>query len=545
MSALPDLGLHAELETPDGQVFRWDANDRIAANRPQAIGFGTKLMDGFADGGLTLPRDSPVTWADLNLYDTFRLIGADGTIAYEGRNAAIPADIGDTKRIGVTTAGWMSHARDRKFRGLYVNRSFDGWGPVSAQRRANLIGGSFAPFDPQLDKDETTGQPALRTMIEGVFTLSTKPDAEAWYSTHDLPIGSLYWAAKRAANIDYTDLNWFATAALSTDDVLTTIDQTADILTSAGPWSGTLTATDPAKTFAMAQAYYNGAGGVENGQWPFWWTVLALYGTQGLTKQGAGTFTDPPALLVTDILRHIAQTYCPLLDASGITAAGATTTQAAWLDLAYPYDAWLALNRQLRWQLAVWEGRKLVYEPIDLSSADWLVRNGERGTIVKYAGPAITASANGITVTYQDANTGTQVTLTPDDDATLADTSTAIAANRAGVQSWQDINLTGPVPRTDAIDIARTTLAAFNATTQPGRAVIRGHIRDAQNTLHPGHAVRAGRAVVDESDVDARPRLIHETRWDNDTRTLTLTLDAPATTVDAVLDQVMTGRQAA
>jgi hypothetical protein len=129
------LDLYAEVITADGTRYRWDAN-QAPGSRPQNLSFRTKIGEGFSDSGLQLARRIDQDYPDLNLVDSVVLTGADGSIAYEGRVAAMPRDLGDTHSIGVTLAGWMAHAKDRSFQEIYVDRDAGQWGemPASARR---------------------------------------------------------------------------------------------------------------------------------------------------------------------------------------------------------------------------------------------------------------------------------------------------------------------------------------------------------------------------------------------------------------------------
>jgi pimeloyl-ACP methyl ester carboxylesterase len=91
---------------------------------------------GFSDGGGQLARRIDQDYPDLNLVDNLVLTGADGSIAYEGRVSAMPRDLSDTHSIGVTTAGWMAHAKDRMFQEIYVDRDVGQWGDMPLERKA-------------------------------------------------------------------------------------------------------------------------------------------------------------------------------------------------------------------------------------------------------------------------------------------------------------------------------------------------------------------------------------------------------------------------
>src|SRR5918992_4633867 len=100
MSRVP-LDLFWEVTAADGTRYKWDAN-QPAGHRLRNARFGTKIGEGFSDGGGSLARRIDLDYPDLQLGYTVTATGADGHVAYEGRIAAMPRDVGDTHSIGVT-----------------------------------------------------------------------------------------------------------------------------------------------------------------------------------------------------------------------------------------------------------------------------------------------------------------------------------------------------------------------------------------------------------------------------------------------------------
>src|SRR5215217_3498033 len=132
-SELP-LELTAEVTTADGSRFQWGAN-RPPGERFQGLSFSTAIGEGFSKGSVRFSRRFDLDYPDLGLVDTITFVGADGSVAYEGRNSAMPRELTDTHNIGVTLSGWMAHGTDRKFQEIYVDRDLSGWGEMPLARR--------------------------------------------------------------------------------------------------------------------------------------------------------------------------------------------------------------------------------------------------------------------------------------------------------------------------------------------------------------------------------------------------------------------------
>ena len=76
----PPLELDVEIESPDGALFRWDPNSRLASKRPQGLNFSTQRGEGFGPGSVVLTRPVMKDYPDLGLMNTIRFVGND--VAY-------------------------------------------------------------------------------------------------------------------------------------------------------------------------------------------------------------------------------------------------------------------------------------------------------------------------------------------------------------------------------------------------------------------------------------------------------------------------------
>jgi hypothetical protein len=147
------LDLYMEVTTAEGTHYRWDAN-QLAGSRPLNLSFRSKIGEGFSDASLQLARRIDLDYADLNLGDSVSITGADGGIVYEGYVAAMPRELADSHSIGVTLTGWMSHAKDRRFQEIYVDRDAGQWGAMPVERRALVA--------PQRSASATSPTPLIR-----------------------------------------------------------------------------------------------------------------------------------------------------------------------------------------------------------------------------------------------------------------------------------------------------------------------------------------------------------------------------------------------
>jgi hypothetical protein len=442
----------------------------------------------------------------------------------------------------------MAHTRDRKMQEIYVDRDLSRWGSASVQRRINSLAGNLMMSDPATVADATTGAPSLATNLPGAWTLTTLPVCEGWYSAQGVPIGSVYYAWKKNSLVNNADSNWRWNVELSTDDIGTSSDTTAE-LRAAGPGTGTLTATATNRDYAAVQFFYaTGPITTTNADYTIYWTCLAVYGNHGLTKQGTADATNAQGFYASDIIANVIARFCPLLNPSAIQATTYVIPQATYLDPIDPFDVIADVNKYHRWQFGVWENRTFTYGPTDLSDYDWSVDTFEPGVTLDVQGDSTDDGAfNGICVNFTDLQTGKENRLTPDTNPELADTDPENPANRAGIDRWDELSLSSPTTSSGAVQIASAALLEKNTPKGQGSITVRGHLKDRAGHWQQAWKVRAGDrvAITSSASLSDRPRLISETGWDNDTKTLTITVEDTAQRVDAVLDRLSTALTAA
>ncbi len=532
-NARPPLALHAEIDTADGQArYRWDANARDAGDRPQGIQFGSTLMNGYANGGCSLARHISRDYPDLGLYDTLRFVGVDGRVAYEGRGSRFPREASTQHRISAEAVGWMSHARDRPILFLGLDRDMASWGQMTAVIQG-LLQGTYAVKGPgTVMWDKTLSQSFDGPSVTGEFPL-----CQAWFDAGPgQEIGAIYYASTPGPNVNEGDPNWYwAVTAAADSSAGGSVGP--GTLVGAPANSGTYIVTATGKRYAHVQFNYGTTGLTADLQYNLDWTALQIVGRHGLALQGAG----PYGLLGSDIIKHTASLAAPLLDTSTMTATQHPIDQFAIRDLTDPYDIWLIANQYERWDLAVWDDRKLYYQPLpdvnELQTADWVLRSDHRNGLTRgYDGPTVDGQANGVIVRFQNIGTGQADMIDPTTNPELADTDTRLAANRAGLQVWEPIQLPNPNTPAGAAKIGAAVLAELNRRRTPGRFTITGHIKDAAGNWHQGWVPRAGETVILQEDDDDPVRVIHEVSWSG--RVLTINADASSKTLDAIVADV-------
>lgn len=535
------LDLYAEVETADGARYRWDAN-QAPGSRLRGFSFRTKLGDGFSDATGQLARRIDEDYPDLELVQTVTVVGADGSTAYEGRLAAMPRELDTTHSIGVTLAGWMAHAKDRKFSEIYVDRDLGAWRGMTARRRANLLTNNFMPLaDGQQQSSPEDSSAVVATSFQGAWVSPYKPAVEAWYDAGANTVAKVgYSWTKTSPAINPAD-NWDWHVAVCSDDIATASEATANLKAAGPSLLQTFTPTTARRWALLQLSYTTTPAGGEGLDWTIGWSKLAIYGNHGLTLR-TGEPGEPDGVYVSDVLRNIVDRYCPKLNTDGVQDFPYVIQHCVFKDRVYPYDAFLELNKYALQHLAVWENRTLHFRPYDLSDYDWEIRTDDQGTTFSPQGPSTDDLFNGIVVTYTDLLTGSTEVITPDDDTTLADASTSNPWNQQGIEHWDEITLSSPVLAVDAAQRGRAALADKNRPKTPGTITVKGYIRDRAGVEQPVWKVRAGDRISVTNFPNDSPRLIVETGYDDETKTITLAIDRPSPLLDAFLERIANAR---
>lgn len=518
------LDLYLEVTAPDGSRHKWDAN-QSAGSRPRNFRFGTKIGEGFSDSGLQLARRIDQDYTDLQLVNDITAYGADGSTAYEGRISSMPRELSDRHSVSVTAAGYMAHTKDRKFAEIYVDSGSANWGDPPLAEKARLLTGGLDIAQISTQRDGSGLTFALPNSA-----LGSQVYASSWYTA---PSGVTIALVAYKGTQTSVPVGW-AAAAVAPSATDSYDGSTASTLT----LDNTIryTAISPAKRYVFLETYSNGTAATPASGANRTFTKLAVYGSHGLPFH-TGDSTEPDGVYASDVVRDIVGRFCPLLNTDGVQDTSYVIQQLAF-NRTFPYDALLELNKYHLWHLGVWDNRTLHFRPYDLTDYDWEIRTDDPGTTFNPQGPSTDSLFNGIAVTYTNLLTDVVETLTPDVYSEIADTSTTNPWNKWGTPHWDEVELRTPALTAQALDLGRAALADRNRPKTPGTITVRGYIRDRGGNPQPCWKVRAGQTIRITNFPNDSPRLIVETDYDDESKTISLSIDRPFALLDAYLDRV-------
>jgi hypothetical protein len=545
--AKPPLGLVPEVEAANGDTFRLDGTK--ASTRPSGMSFSTLRGDGFGPGGYTLNRKILRDYPDLNLLDTHRFIAKNEDIAYEARHHSNPRGNDPQQQIQVALVGWMNYLKGRKASPLILDRRLGGWGPPSMQRRANLIAANIA-LVANLVTGWQAGEEKLRQGIafdfNGARSNSAQVQAgEAWWFGGGEDVGEFRYFFRAISTYDSsTESQWEDRGMIVTDDIASAHEDGLNHhqVTNSKAFEAIVEEYEGRKYVVLKSRHLTGASGNDMGAIHAWLDPR-IFGRHSLEKRG-----DAPneGFEITDVMRYVVETYYPK-----VAFAGERNTypvkQATWHDNpSFGYDILQQLNDLALWELDVFEGPTLHHRPADLTTYDWVIDTSDPGTTVLFQGDSVETFANGISVTYTDLLTGTTRALYPSDHPELRDETESNPANLHGEELWTDADVPWPALEDDALQYGRAKLAEFNRRKRPGQyRISSGYVKDGAGHWQQGWRVRDGQTLGIKDHPDDAPRLIHATNWDDDSKTLTVTVDAPPKTLEAVVARTARAREAA
>jgi hypothetical protein len=541
----PPTALSVNLTDASGAVTRLGSEDTSPEDIPTGISFRT-ARDGFSDASMTLNRRIDRDYIDVNLLDEVELVGADGTIAYEGRIGASPRSFDGSHSVSLQFAGWISHARDRQFTEIYVDRDLSQWHGSSTGRDAGLLAASFTRASPPTVATDTATQlPGLIIQHAEAWASPMQPIAEAWYDagTNNM-IGAVYWDMINSGNASTASGTWDLFIRTTSTDAFGSVNASSGDQWGP-PGAGYLIDPAPVRYAVITFSYGATPGGAAGYVYSVVARKLTVYGSHGLTRYGS----DPGGLRASDVIRNVAARFCPKLNTGGVLDTSFPIPHLVFRDLTHPYDAFLEVNKYHLWDFGVWENKTLFYKPVDLTDYDWEIRLDDHDypASVSLQGDSTQDLANGVTVQYQDVLTGQQTVLMPTSFSELRDDDVENPFTKHGYQAWKPYQVSVPTTQAAALQLGRAALAEFNQPQAPGSITIGPHVRDRAGHPQQAWKVRAGDRVVITSSISLsdRPRMISETSYDHSSRQVTMSLDGGIKRLDAVVDRLSVALTAA
>lgn len=529
---MDELALSLEVTHSDGSVERLAPDEPDGEDILQGGSFSTVSPGGFGTLNGQLSRDVSVARVDaLDRFDTLRLTGQGGRVAWEGYDIAVPADKGgDSATVGVSGTGWsQTLSDDASLVVIFVTRDLGLLTEPPLLRRVAITAANL-----DYDQDVHVSSDAHSLAFDGV---SGKPvqlnsRVEEWAIA---PGGRKFSAF--AGRYDFQNAsNWFTGAFPSDAEDLGSFD--AAVFPTPNDGNVHVVTLTTARKYLAFITYWNAAAGTPPAP-AFHATFrnLAFYGSTGLPTQPISG--DAPGILASDAINWAVQNGAPLL-ARNITASTYAIPELSFPDGASAQDILEQANAYENYDYFVWEGPTFYYQPRRSGGTVWRVRTDD-GAVLSDQGPQAADTWTGVAVFYSEP-TGEAKTVGPPSlasrfdytDASLEITDSSNVAVAHGRKRIARQNLAFPTTKLGAIRIGAAWLADMQDVEEQGSVTVTGYVRDSAGLPAPAYMMRAGDRIVIEN-VSASERDIVETSYDIESRQLTATLDSPPHSIDATL----------
>lgn len=537
----PRLDLHYEIETPNGRFYRWAEDEPNAENVPSGSGFSTTNHGGFDSQNLTLPRKPGIEYADLERLSTVRALGPGGEVACETRLKEAPRVSGDQISVSPVTEGWIEHLQDDPTAAeIYRDVDLGAWESAGRAEQVRVEGANFPlSGSNEILTDATSGIPGLRLSFEGPWASPVHPLAEAWYDAGpSLGVAKVYFEFVGGG---YTTASFKLEWGSGNEDHAA--EQFSGDLFAGGSGSGTAEPTLARRFFHWEWSFPETPGGGATVLYSLDLRRVAVYGNHGLTKQGA----EPEAGFYGDqILGNALPRWAPLLNFS--TGSTGTIRPGSFLipHLSFKEQttALAILEGVNRFELRpymVWEDRTFYWQEWG-EGRKWRTRIAP--TQLSETGPSTNRLRNGVILHANDVD-GTTKSYGPIgsgcdvESAELEDKDPENPANQIGAKFWGAPYDLGIVTvDSEAIRIGVLLQTRLREVDRSGQAQIVGVCEDDKRVLRPAWQVRAGDTITFIDASDTSERRIIATQYDDDSRTNTITLDAPKDWVEDLLAQL-------
>ena len=500
-----------------------------------------EMPGGHKEAGGSLARDPRRDYPDLQTYEDVFIEQAGGEKVWEGRLNQKPESDGDRMVIEPKMVGHQAALEDRK--GItgpgFIDKRLTQWGDPSAARRLAVNGLEKINQNGQVSMAPAGGvqadpTPAAIVHAWGQMNSSAAvPDAcESWYPSPGIEIGEIlldFANIKGGSGGAWENIIW----ALADDAVASPENLHNFNATDAAQQAFAIAA---GKFYLLLQSYYPGT--VEAaGDWEDQWQNVTVLGRQGLALQG-----DWPE--VGFLAKQMLEYAIPLLSYLKVSSESMEddgyVVQQAWFESG---DLATIVKELTKYGLLDWFVMK-----------DKLFELRFPGTYGRkwqaYAGPSELKGTGQdgsrlwaeIVVRYQDVDGTTRTIGPPGSGANF---------------EFESLRITDPdhpavkaqIPREDLLDLGAISepekalqagerwLEDANELDRSGQATLSGYVQDDKGIWRPASSVQPGDQIRFPDAADSSYRKITVPAYDHDPRTCQVTLDAPAESVQALLER--------
>lgn len=539
------------IDPPKGAPSRWAADEPLAENVCEDIQLSEEMPGGEKEATCNLARNPRTPWPDLAQYSNVTVYGPGGEVVWEGRLDKSPESDGDRMAIKPAAVGWKQALEDDNsvIGPGYIDSDLGKWGEPSTQRRLELdtANRELAAAVSAGWQGDGSEPPALNIDFTSVETAAGKwMRGESWYDGGGIPLGALLYEFKVLAGPEGNSA-WFDGPTLhSADTDVAGFDGVIDHNATSTSGMQERAATTDNRRYAVVCSEFIGEGGTRMGDIHSWrhLKVISRLAQQHLALQGTWPNVGYTA---SQMLRHAIPTYtCLRADAEDVEDTNYIIEQAWFSE---PGSILEVVQELTKYELLDWfvRGKRFFLKRPGTYGRRWQAYAGPSG--LEEQGEDGSRSWKEITVRGQDVTGRTFTVGPPGSGATVEDARLEITdpdhpAVRAAEAYGPNFNrkdlldLGGISTPTRAREAGERWLREANLLSRSGSCSLTGYVMDDKGAFWPVSAVRAGDMIRFPDAGDTSYRKVVSRSYSHSNRTASLSLDAPAQGITALLERM-------
>jgi hypothetical protein len=546
----PPMRQYLLATAPGGRTYRW-GEDEIAPDQAiEDLSDSDGVPGGYKELSGSLARKPSVDYADMQRGTRIELFGAGQMKLGEYRLQQAPQTAGDKIVMDPAAVGYQANlSDDESAREIFRDADLNSWGEASARRRA-LAAEHFDGSSETLPAGDPNGSNAWPALVHRFTELTAGTDAvESWYDGNGIELGRVDHHFVNAKGMGAGDTNWLNRMVANSDDISTVATVLHDHHAATSALEVDVD-TIPAgmRWLQIYDAYIGAVTG--QGDWQAQWRNVAVYGRHGLPIRNGSTVEA--GLLASDVIAYAIEQWAPQLTFTTGSKGSIRPTGFPIPHLVFKESTTVAdmIDQANRFELsewAVWHGQygpTFYLNPRGEREGRKRWRARVRPAQLKETGPSMDRVFNGVIVQYPDVDGTTKVVAPPGSgypvtSSSLADSDPLNPANQVpGLRRWTKIAMSNVATKLGAIETGRRFLEQTKLLDGSGEASLNGYVEDDHGMFWPYYCVRSGDLIEFVDSSIPGDRYIVSAQRSRASRSVTISLDAPPDSMEALLERL-------
>ena len=524
------------VDPPNGAPSRWAADEPLNENVITDIQL-TDDEHGHKEATGTLARNPRLPWTDLAAYSDISVYGPGVEEVWAGRLDKAPESDGDRMVISPAAVGYQTLLDDDTavIGPGFIDGDLSKWAEMSVQRRLELEALSLRPsaFSVSLGSQGTGEATASIVMAASDFAPGTSEMGEQDYFGSGIDIAAVYGEFYGAGIPE----DWSDRIYLGNNDQFTGAIAGTDVHGSPATFVSVETSIPGAKYAAIVSVYSGSAAGTFPSSRR--WANLKVLGLHGLTLQGVFPNVGYTA---KQMLGYAIPLHTDLVaEEEDLEDTGYIIQQAWYSDPSAMRPKVEDIAKYDLYDWFVFGGKRFQLRKPGTYGREWLAYAGPSGLFE--VGLDSSRLWRSVTVSFQDVD-GTTKTIGPEGSkATYLDNRLRIddpehPAVRANVARNDLLTLNTIARPENALEVGIRFLEEANKLSRSGSATLSGYAMDSRGIMRPVSQIRFGDRVRFPDASDPSPRIVKSRSYDHASRTVSVAVDAPGESLQALLDRI-------